>query len=61
MADDTFDLEAVKATFPWQEQVMHSPVGGLVRMVDRNGNEVPLFTMTKFLMVITNHMAAKAV
>lgn len=50
-------LEALKATFPWRTQVIHSPVGGIVKVINRHGQEVPIFDMTNFLEVITNHMA----
>lgn len=57
--DEKFNLEEVKKTFPWTEQIAQTPQGCLVRVVDRNGHEVPIFTMTKFLMVITQHMDAQ--
>lgn len=51
-------LEAIKATFPWRTEVvqMH-PIGGLVKLIDRNGDEVPIFNMTGFLEVVTQKMA----
>lgn len=57
--DVQFDLEATKKTFPWTEQIMHGPMGAIVRMVDCNNQEVPLFTMTRFLMTITSHLSRK--
>lgn len=56
---DQAEFEAIKATFPWTERVITTGVGGLVQVIDRNGNEVPLFTMTRFLMMITNKLAKK--
>jgi len=56
---DQAEFEAIQATFPWTERVITTGVGGLVQVIDRNGNEVPLFTMTRFLMMITNKLAKK--
>jgi hypothetical protein len=51
------EYDAVRATFPWSERVFSTPKGGIVQVIDRNGNEVPLFTMTKFLTFITIRLA----
>jgi len=51
------EIEALRATMPWQERIIPTGKGGLVQMIDRNGNEVPLLEMTRFLMVITQRMA----
>ncbi len=51
-------LEALKTTFPWRTEVQQvGAIGGLVKMFDRNGNEVPIFDMTGFLEVVTLKMA----
>jgi hypothetical protein len=50
------DIKAVRARspFPWRtEHVMN----GVYRMVDANGDEVPLFAMFGLAEVITEHMA----
>lgn len=48
------EFEALQTTFPWREQtVVVNGVGGIVRVLDRNGAEVPIFTMTRFLSMIT--------
>lgn len=54
MTDEQF--KQVQSTFPWTTQVIHTGIGGQVRMIDRNGQEVPLFAMTDFLQFITRHM-----
>lgn len=54
------EFDAVKDTFPWTEQTFLTTNGAIVRVVDKNGNEVPLFTMTRFLVMITTKLAAKA-
>ena len=52
------EYDAIKPTFPWTErtQVINGR-GGFVQVIDVNGNEVPLFTMTKFLNMITRKLA----
>ena len=51
-------LEAIKATFPWRTEVVQThAIGGLVKLIDRNGDEVPIFDMTGFLEVVTQKMA----
>lgn len=57
---DQVEFEKLKATFPWTERTIPTRAGGLVQVIDRNGQEVPLFTMTRFLEMITNKLAAKA-
>lgn len=47
-------LTLLKRTFPWRTQVVHTNMGGLVQVIDRNGVEVPIFSMTKFLEIITS-------
>ncbi|MEB0029242.1 hypothetical protein QN372_00615 [Undibacterium sp. RTI2.1] len=55
MSED--ELNALKATMPWQERLFNTNRGVIVQVVDVNGMEVPLFTMTKFLIMITNKLA----
>lgn len=49
---------ALRATFPWTERVIPTKQGGVVQVLDRNGQEVPLFTITKFLSFITTRLIA---
>lgn len=56
---DQAEFEQIKATFPWTERVFQTRSGGIVQVIDCNGNEVPLFTMTRFLEMITRKLAAK--
>jgi hypothetical protein len=51
------EFEKLKATFPWSERVFQSRSGGIVQVIDRHGDEVPLFAMTGFLAMITNKLA----
>lgn len=50
------DFKKLQQTFPWTTQVIPSGMGGLVRMVDRNGHEVPLFAMTDLLQLLTRKL-----
>lgn len=54
MTDEEF--KKLQTTFPWTTQILHSPVAGLVRMIDRNGQEVPLFAMTDVLQLLTRKL-----
>ena len=53
------EFEKLKATFPWTERTLPTRSGGLVQVIDANGQEVPIFTMTRFLEMITKKLAAK--
>lgn len=55
------EFEKVKATFPWTERAFQTRSGGIVQVIDCNGQEVPLFTMTAFLEMITAKLAPKVV
>ena len=57
MTDEQF--KQIKATMPWSERVYQTPRGGIVQMIDNRGMEVPLFTMTAFLQMITAKLAAQ--
>jgi len=49
-------FKELQSTFPWTTEVVPAPVGGLVRMIDRHGQEVPLFAMTDLLQVLTRKL-----
>lgn len=51
------EFDEVRKTFPWTERIIPTVKGGLVQVIDRNGQEVPIFTMTKFLEMITVKLA----
>jgi hypothetical protein len=53
------EFEALKLTFPWTSRTLVVGIGGIVQVIDRNGNEVPLFAMTRFLEVITRKLEKK--
>jgi hypothetical protein len=54
MSDEQF--KELQSTFPWTTEVTASGIGGLVRMIDRNGQEVPLFAMTDLLQMLTRKL-----
>ncbi len=53
------EFKKLQGTFPWTERVIPSGMGGLVQVLDRNGEEVPLFAMTAFLAFITRKLEPK--
>lgn len=53
------DYEKLRATMPWTERTVHTRTGGLVQIIDNQGQEVPLFTITAFLDMITRMIANK--
>jgi hypothetical protein len=53
---DQKEFEAIKATFPWTEQIIATGVGGVVRVLDNRGQEVSIFVMTRFLEMITRKL-----
>lgn len=54
MTDEQF--KQIQATFPWTTRVIPTGAGGLVQMIDRNGQEVALFAMTDILQVLTRKL-----
>jgi hypothetical protein len=58
---DQAEFDKIKATFPWTERTFQTRSGGVVQVIDCNGQEVPLFTMTAFLELITHKLAPKEV
>lgn len=54
-------FEALKATMPWTHQVGgHPQIGGLVRVVNNQGQEVDLFDMMFVLEIITAKLAKQS-
>jgi hypothetical protein len=51
------EFDEVRKTFPWTERIVPTVKGGLVQVIDRNGQEVSIFVMTKFLEMITVKLA----
>lgn len=57
MTDQEFN--EIRKTFPWTAQQIVTPGGGLVRVINCLGQEVPIFTMTAFMELMTNRLAVK--
>lgn len=58
MSSDKARFEALKATMPWQHQVGgHPQIGGLVRLLNKNGQEVCIFDMMFMLEVLSTKLA----
>lgn len=57
MTDKEFN--DLRDTFPWTMQQFIGPGGGIVRMMDRHGNEVPIFSMTAFMEIMTRKLTSK--
>lgn len=53
------EFEAIQATFPWTERVITTGIGGLIQVIDNQGREVSLFTMTRFLEMITAKLSKR--
>jgi hypothetical protein len=61
MTDMEYRVLRAQFPFPWTERVFQHPrAGGIVQVLAANGQEVPLFTMTKFLTFITTRLQATA-
>lgn len=54
MTDEQF--KELQNTFPWTTRIIPSGVGGLVQMINRNNQEVPLFAMTDLLELLTRKL-----
>lgn len=54
------EFKEIQATMPWREQIIGTPRGGLIQIIDNQGREVPLFTIVKFLAMITRKLASTA-
>lgn len=55
MGNDVIAKIRAASPFPWSQVVFPN---GVVQLRDSNGNEVPLFHMTEFLVLVTNVMSA---
>jgi hypothetical protein len=55
MTDEQY--KAAKATMPWTERVIMNGRHIIIQVIDNRGQEVPLFTMTAFLTMITAKLA----
>lgn len=59
---DEKEFKALQATMPWRHVVypaQRGMIGGQVKVINKNGQEVDLLVMCRFLEVITNKLALK--
>jgi hypothetical protein len=57
MTEEQF--KAIQGTFPWTHVIEPSGLGGVIRVLNRHGEEVSLFDMVAFLEVITQKLKPK--
>jgi len=48
-----------KETFPWTHEIEVSGLGGIIRLKDKSGKEVPLQTMVMVMERLTLHISKK--
>ena len=53
------ELEAAKATMPWRQERLFTPTGCVVRLIDKNGNEVPITTMADFVCLVSERFGSE--
>lgn len=53
------DYKRVVATFPWRHEVQRTTKGALIKLLDKNGDEVPLTDLMHFMEFITGRIANK--
>jgi hypothetical protein len=57
---DQVEFDQIKTTFPWSERILQTNVGGLVQILDNRGHEVSIFTMSRFLQMITTKLVKQS-
>jgi hypothetical protein len=57
MTEEQF--KAIQGTFPWTHTVQPSSLGGIVRVLNRHGEEVPIFDMVAVLEIISRKLQPK--
>lgn len=50
---------ALKATMPWRHEITPTTKGGNIRLLDKDGNEVPLISLVVFMEYITGKIASR--
>ena len=53
------ELENLKKTFPWSYETYIGKMGGMIRIVDKNGQEVDLGLLVRFVCYISKLMQPK--
>lgn len=53
------ELENLKKTFPWSYETYIGKMGGMIRILDKNGQEVDLGLLVRFVCYISKLMQPK--
>ena len=51
------EYERLKATMPWRHEVHKNGKGALIKLLDKDGQEVPLISLVHFMEFITGKIA----
>ena len=54
------EIEEIKKTFPWTYETYIGKLGGMIRITDRNGHEVDLGLLVRFVCYISKIMQPKS-
>lgn len=54
------ELESLKKTFPWTYETYVGKLGGMIRIIDKNGQEVDLGLLVRFVCYVSQLMKAKS-
>lgn len=53
------EWQKAKATFPWTHEIEVNGLGGIIRLKDNKGKEVPLQTMVLVMERLTLHISKR--
>lgn len=56
---DTDKFRQIKTTFPWRSEIVSTGVGGLIKIRDKDGKEVDLFTIIETIVFLSERMAIR--
>lgn len=54
------ELESLKKTFPWTYETYVGKLGGMIRIIDKNGQEVDLGLLVRFVCYVSQLMKTKS-
>lgn len=53
------ELDALKATMPWRQERLFGAGGCVIRVIDKNGNEVPITAMVDFVCLVSERFSVE--
>lgn len=53
------ELDTLKTTMPWRQERLFTPGGCVIRVIDKNGNEVPITSMVDFVCLVSERFGAE--